>query len=258
MSRKVALVTGGSRGIGFGIADRLAGEGWSVAISGRRPGEAVADAVEKLEAAGDGEVLYCQADVADGEARETMLATLRKRFGRLDCLVNNAGVAPDVRADLLEASEESYDRVMAVNLKGPYFLTQSVARWMLEQRQQRPGEWLSIVTVGSISAYTASVARGEYCLSKAGLGMLTKLYAARLAEADIGVYEVRPGIIETDMTAGVKAKYDKLIGEGLTPIRRWGHPGDVAAAVAMCARGELAFSTGEVINVDGGFHLRTL
>ncbi len=254
----VALVTGGSRGIGFGIAERLAGEGWSVVISGRRPGEAVSEAVSQLEAAGEGEVLYCQADVADGEARETMLAAIRERFGRLDCLVNNAGVAPDVRADLLEANEESYDRVMDINLKGPYFLTQSVARWMLEQRQQRPGEWLSIVTVGSISAYTASIARGEYCLSKAGLGMLTKLYAARLAEANIGVYEVRPGIIETDMTAGVKAKYDQLIGEGLTPIRRWGRPSDVAAAVAMCARGELAFSTGEVINVDGGFHLRTL
>lgn len=254
---KVVLVTGGSRGIGFGIAERLAGEGWSVVITGRRPADDVAETVMQLEAHG-GEVMYCAADVADADARAALLEAVRQRFGRLDGLVNNAGVAPEVRADLLDASEESYDRVMAINLKGPYFLTQAVAKWMLAQRQARPEAQMAIVTVGSISAYTASVARGEYCLSKAGLGMLTKLFAARLAEARVGVYEVRPGIIETDMTAAVKEKYDALIAEGLTPIRRWGQPADVAAAVAMCLRGELPYSTGEVINVDGGFHLRTL
>jgi len=162
------------------------------------------------------------------------------------------------RADILEATEDSYDRVMSINLKGPYFLTQAAANWMIRQRQDRPDDWMCIVNISSMSAYTASPSRGEYCISKAGVSMATKLWAARLAEHRIGVYEIRPGIIATDMTAAVKGKYDQLIGDGLTPIRRWGEPGDVAAAVAACARGDLRFSTGEVINVDGGFHLRTL
>jgi NAD(P)-dependent dehydrogenase (short-subunit alcohol dehydrogenase family) len=179
-------------------------------------------------------------------------------FGRLDVLVNNAGVAPDVRADILQASEESYDRVMNVNVKGPYFLTQAAANWMVRQRSQRPGGWMCIVNISSVSAYAASPSRGEYCLSKAAVSMATRLWAVRLAEFGIGVYEVRPGIIQTDMTAGVKGTYDKRISEGLTPIRRWGQPADVAAAVAICARGQLPFSTGEVLNVDGGFHLRAL
>jgi NAD(P)-dependent dehydrogenase (short-subunit alcohol dehydrogenase family) len=260
-AKKVALVTGGSRGIGLGIAEKLAADGFNVVISGRRPADDVAATVARLEAAGV-EAMYCRADNARAADREAMLAAIRERFGRLDCLVNNAGVAPDVRADILEAGEDSYDRVMTINLKGPYFLTQAVARWMVEQRRERPDDspsnFMSIVFITSCSAYAASPSRGEYCLSKAGLAMAAQLYAARLAEAGVNVYEVRPGIIETDMTSVVKDKYDQLIGGGLTPIRRWGRPEDVGKAVAACARGDLPFSTGEVINVDGGFQLRTL
>ena len=166
--------------------------------------------------------------------------------------MNNAGVAPEVRADILEASEESFDRLININVKGPYFLTQLVAKWMIEQRGGK------IVTISSVSAYAASLNRGDYCIAKAALSMITPLYAARLAEHGIRVYEIRPGIIETDMTSVVKGKYDKMIAEGLTPIRRWGTPADVAKAVAAIAQDLLPFSTGEVINVDGGFHIRTL
>jgi NAD(P)-dependent dehydrogenase (short-subunit alcohol dehydrogenase family) len=179
----------------------------------------------------------------------------------LDLLVNNAGVAPHVRADILDADEASFDRLIQINVKGPYFLTQQVARWMIEQRQAAGAEASyhpKIVTISSISAYTASVNRGDYCVAKAALSMLTPLYATRLAEYGINVYEIRPGIIATDMTAPVKEKYDKLIAGGLTPIQRWGTPGDVGKAVAAIAQDLLPFSTGEVINVDGGFHLRRL
>ncbi len=181
-----------------------------------------------------------------------------EKCGRLDLLVNNAGMAPRQRRDLLETTEESYDEVMAVNLKGPFFLTQRVANLMIELLQQGVIEQPKIINIGSMSAYTASVNRGEYCLSKAGLGMMTALFADRLAEYGILVYEVRPGVIATDMTSVVKERYDRLIGEGLTPVRRWGQPGDVAQAVLAIAQGYLPFSTGEVINVDGGFHLRRL
>ncbi|RYG63670.1 3-ketoacyl-ACP reductase, partial [bacterium] len=173
-----------------------------------------------------------------------------------DLLVNNAGVAPDVRADILEAGEESFDRLIAINLKGPYFLTQLVANQMIHQGKTEVRS--QIVTITSMSVYTASVNRGDYCISKAGLGMLTTLFAARLAEHGIGVYEIRPGVIATDMTEGVKAKYDALIENGAWPIQRWGTPDDVGRAVAAIARGDFPFSTGEVFNVDGGFHLRTL
>jgi 3-oxoacyl-[acyl-carrier protein] reductase len=201
----------------------------------------------------------CQADIASPSDRAHLVAFSREAFGRIDCLVNNAGVAPTTRADILEADEASFDRLIGVNLKGPYFLTQQVARWMLELRKRLgDGYQPKIVTVSSISAYTASINRGDYCLSKAGLGMLTKLFAIRLADEGIGVYEIRPGVIMTDMTAPVGAKYDKLIAGGLTPIRRWGVPEDVGRAVAAVASGALPFSTGEVINVDGGFHLRWL
>ena len=176
-------------------------------------------------------------------------------------LVNNAGVAPDVRADILEASEASFDRLISVNVKGPYFLTQLVAKWMIEQQRdgKSPGPVTpKIITISSISAYTASVNRGDYCISKAALSMLTPLYASRLAEHGINVYEIRPGVIATDMTGPVKEKYDKLIAEGLTPIKRWGIPEDIGKAVAAVALDAFPFSTGEVINVDGGFHLRRL
>ena len=267
---RVALVTGASRGIGASIALELARAGLDVAVFDVMPaGETVA-AIEGLGRRAIG----IQGDVTVAADRTAALEKIRAAFGRLDVLVNNAGVAPKVRADILEASEESYDRVMAINLKGPYFLTQAAACWMIQQASGHPaspsdgdaepgsptagGDFRCIVNISSVSAYAASVGRGEYCISKAGLSMATKLWAARLAEFGIGVYEIRPGIIATDMTAGVKEKYDNLIAGGLTPIQRWGQPSDIAAAVVVCARGELKFSTGEVINVDGGFHLRTL
>ena len=250
----VGMVTGSARGIGAAIAAQLAGEGLDLALLDVLDCAATAEAVEQAGR----DALTIKADVTSPADRAEALAAVEARFGRLDVLVNNAGVAPRERADILEATEDSYDRVMSINLKGPYFLTQAVANWMIRQRHDRPDDWMCIVNISSMSAYTASPSRGEYCISKAGVSMATKLWAARLAEHGIGVYEIRPGIIATDMTAAVKGKYDQLIGEGLTPIRRWGEPGDVAAAVAACARGDLRFSTGEVINVDGGFHLRTL
>ena len=250
----LALVTGAARGIGAAVAVQLAHNGMDIAIFDIIEADAVSAAVQ---AAGQN-ALAVTGDVTIAEDRLRVIDEIQRQFGRLDVLVNNAGVAPSVRADILEASEESYDRVMNINLKGPYFLTQAAAAWMIRQRKTRPDDWMCIVNISSCSAYAASPSRGEYCLSKAAISMATKLYAARLAEHGIGVYEIRPGIIATDMTSGVKDKYDKLISEGLTPIKRWGRPEDVAAAAAACAKGELKFSTGEVINVDGGFHLRTL
>ncbi|MGA2265295.1 MAG: 3-ketoacyl-ACP reductase [Phycisphaerae bacterium] len=250
----VALVTGGARGIGAAIAMELARGGCDVAVFDVIAADATVAAVEQ---AGQ-KALGLVGDVTSAADRAAALAAIERTFGRLDVLVNNAGVAPTVRADILQAGEASYDRVMAINLKGPYFLTQAVANWMIRRRKAEPGAWMCIVNISSMSAYTASPSRGEYCLSKAGISMATKLWAARLAEYGIGVYEIRPGIVATDMTAAVKDRYDKLIAEGLTPIRRWGAPSDVATAVAACVRGDLKFSTGEVINVDGGFHLRTL
>jgi len=199
-----------------------------------------------------------RSDVSSGEDRVRLVDFAKSKFGRCDLLVNNAGVAPVKRKDLLEATEESFDRVMGVNLKGPYFLTQLVANWMIEQKDEYPDRKFRIVNIGSVSAYTSSTARGEYCVSKAGVAMMTKLYADRLAEYGIGVFEIRPGIIATDMTSVVKDKYDKLIAGGLTPIKRWGRPEDVAKAVRTVAEGRLDFSTGQVIDVDGGFHLRRL
>ena len=173
-------------------------------------------------------------------------------------LVNNAGTSPLKRLDILEGTEENFDRVIKINLKGAYFLTQLVANWMIEQKKESPESNFRIVNISSISAYTSSPSRGEYCISKAGISMITKLYADRLAEYNIGVFEIRPGIIETDMTLPVKDKYDKIISEGLTPIKRWGQPEDVAKAIGAIAQGKLDFSTGSFINVDGGFHLRRL
>ena len=253
-SSPAALVTGAARGIGAAIAVKLARQGYDVAIFDLAKGTETAAAVEQ---AGQ-RALVVVGDVACAADRAAALERMEAAFGRLDVLVNNAGVAPKVRADILEAGEESYDFVMGVNLKGPYFLTQAAANWMIRRRAARPDDWMCIVNISSLSAYTASPSRGEYCISKAGVSMATKLWAARLAEFGIGVYEIRPGIVRTDMTAVVRDRYDKLIAEGLTPIQRWGLPADVAEAVAACARGELKFSTGEVLNVDGGFHLRIL
>jgi 3-oxoacyl-[acyl-carrier protein] reductase len=262
----VALITGGSRGIGRGIALELARIGCDlvlnfVANTGAARQTKAHCAVAANEAGKTIRVEICRADIASKAAREKLIRFTRSKFGRLDVLVNNAGVAPELRADLLEASEASFDRMMRINVKGPYFLTQLAARWMIELRKTGlPRLWLPpmIITISSISAYTASVNRGDYCVAKAALSMLTPLYAARLAEFGINTYELRPGIITTDMTRPVKQKYDKLIQEGLTPIKRWGTPQDVGRAVAAIAQGSLSFSTGQVIDIDGGFHLRRL
>jgi 3-oxoacyl-[acyl-carrier protein] reductase len=253
--RPVAIVTGASRGIGRSVALELASLGYDLVIN--RVQEQQPDVLEEADALG-AHCEFAPGNVADAEVRRRIVAVTRAMFGRCDLLINNAGAAPIKRLDLLEATEESYDRVLSINLKGPYFLTQLVANWMIEQRKQDPSRPLRIVNIGSISAYTSSPSRGEYCISKAGIAMMTKLYADRLAEYEIGVFEISPGIIETDMTSAVKDKYDKLIAEGLTPIRRWGKPGDVAKAVGAIAEGRLDFSTGSVINVDGGFHLKRL
>ena len=239
-SKRVALVTGGSRGIGRGIAQALAQEGFAVAICGRRP---TCDLPE---------FFYCPCDVSDAAARAMLLEAIRQRFGRLDLLVNNAGIAPAARADILDATEESFAQLIRTNLQGPYFLTQAVARWMIAQKTG------CIINVSSISATVASVNRGDYCISKAGVAMATKLWAARLGEFNIPVYEVRPGIIRTDMTAGVTEKYNKLLAGGLAIQARWGQPADVGRAVAALARGDFPYSTGQVILVDGGLTMARL
>jgi NAD(P)-dependent dehydrogenase (short-subunit alcohol dehydrogenase family) len=255
--KPVALITGGSRGIGFGIAQRLAAAGYDLAINGVRDAAAVHDNLRELEAAG-AKVLYCQANIADAAARKQMLQQVRDFFGRLNVLVNNAGIAPKERKDILEASEESFALLIRTNLQGPYFLTQSVANWMIEQRNERKEFSGCIVNISSVSATVASVNRGEYCVAKAGVSMMTQLFATRLGEYDIPVYEVRPGIIRSDMTAGVTDKYDKLISNGLTIQKRWGTPEDVGKAVLAIVSGLLPYSTGQVVMVDGGMTLGRL
>jgi len=248
---KVALVTGGTRGIGLGIALKLADAGFTLAISGRRSLELVQPALDEIRKT-SGASIYVQADVANGADRARLLLTVEEILGRLDVLVNNAGIAPRVRTDILEAREESFDELIATNLKGPYFLTQAVASWMIRQKASSPRVHRAIVNISSVSATMASVNRGEYCISKAGIAMATKLWAARLAEYGIHVYEVRPGIVQSDMTAGVKEKYDDLIEGGLLLERRWGTPADVGSAVCLLAKGELPYATGAVLIVDGG------
>ena len=259
-NRPVSLVTGAGRGIGRGIAIELAKLGHAVVINYAGNAGAAEECLRLVrEAGGDG--ITTRADISVSADRERLAQETLNAYGRIDLLVNNAGVAPNVRADLLEAGEESFDRLININLKGPYFLTQIVARRMIEQAQRGDVSAFGlprIITVTSVSAYTASVNRGDYCVAKAGLSMMTALFAARLAEYGINVYEVRPGVIATDMTEGVKEKYDRMIEQGAWPIRRWGHPEDIGRAVAAIARGDFPYSTGEVFNVDGGFHLRTL
>ena len=254
---RVALVTGGSRGIGFGIATELAKSGFDLAINGMRPATDVEDAVSKLKEFGN-DVIYCQANISSTDDRDKMLQQIAGHYGKLHVLVNNAGVAPKERRDLLEATEESFDDVVFTNLKGPYFLTQKVANWQIEQQKTDPGFAACIINISSISATVASVNRGEYCISKAGISMATQLFAVRLGEFNIPVFEVRPGIIRTDMTAGVQAKYDKLIEEGLCVQKRWGEPGDVGKVVAALAVGNFMYSTGQVIMVDGGLTIPRL
>ena len=249
---KVAIVTGASRGIGKAVAKELASLGFDIVINyfdfkDGKPDNSAAEETQK-------EIKGCQilrGDVSSADERMALVEFTKTKFGRCDMLVNNAGVAPAKRTDILEATEESFDRVMNINLKGPYFLTQIVANWMIEQKKQNPERNFRIVNTASMSSYTSSPARGEYCLSKAGVSMMTMLYADRLAEFGIGVFEIRPGIIMTDMTSVVKEKYDKLIADGLLPTKRWGYPEDIARAVGAVAEGRLDYSTGQVINVDG-------
>ena len=262
-NERIALVTGGSRGIGRGIVIGLAEAGWTVAFSYRSNQAAAGEVEQALQALGK-PGLGVQADVASAPERMKLVNRVLEEFGGIDLLVNNAGMAPHVRSDLLEMSESSYDEVLATNLKGPFFLTQQIARVMVEQvRSGASGSVESqalpkIINISSVSAFASGINRGEYCISKAGIGMMTALFADRLAEEGILVYEVRPGVIITDMTAAVHEKYDRLIEQGAFPLRRWGRPEDVARAVVALAEGALPYSTGEVINVDGGFHLQRL
>jgi NAD(P)-dependent dehydrogenase (short-subunit alcohol dehydrogenase family) len=254
---RVALITGGSRGIGFGVATELAKNGFDLAINGMRAASDVEDVVNKLKEFGN-DVIYCRGNISSGSDRENMVQQIADHYGRLHVLVNNAGVAPKERRDILEATEESFDDVVFTNLKGPYFLTQQVANWFIEQQKKGPDFVASIINISSISATVASVNRGEYCISKAGVSMATQLFAVRLGEFGIPVFEVRPGIIRTDMTAGVQAKYDKLIEEGLCVQPRWGEPEDVGKVVASLAAGNFMYSTGQVIMVDGGLTIPRL
>lgn len=262
-SPPVALVTGASRGIGRGIAMALARLGWSVAINFASNAAAAGECQKLCRAAApspEARFITCQADISRREDRARLLETVASAFGWIDMLVNNAGVAPLERKDVLETGEESFDRLMAINVKGPFFLTQAAASfWLsrapeLESRARKP----RIVIISSLSAYAPGITRAEYCISKAALSMLTPLFAVRLAEHGVNVYELRAGVVKTDMTEVVRAKYDKLIAEGLTPIKRWGTPEDVGRAVAAIAEDRFPFSTGEVINVDGGFHIQQL
>ena len=269
MPNRVALVTGASRGIGRAIAVALATAGCDVMINYVSNQAAAEDAKAEVQAAAPNiRVSLCQADISTLADHEKLLNAVRDEFGRLDYLVNNAGVASNKRVDLLDATPESFDRLISINLRGPYFLSQAVARWMIEQsKTYQSGDRAphsqeaykpAIINITSVSAFAASPERGDYCVSKAGLAMMTQLYAVRLANEGVNVYEIRPGVITTDMTVNVKDKYDQMIDAGLTPIRRWGTPEDVGRAVAAIVSGGLPFSTGEVINVDGGFHITRL
>ena len=255
---KNVLVTGGGRGIGAGIVDALASESWNVAFCGRTDPEKMKARRAEIEDRFNVRALYVQCDVSNKDERHAMFDKVLEEFGELNALTNNAGVAPLVRADILDATEDSFDRVMNINLKGPYFLTQLVANYMVEQKKRNADFNAAIINIGSVSATVASVSRGEYCMSKAAVAMATLLWAVRLAEFGIPVYEIRPGIIKSDMTAAVTAKYDKLIAEGLTLQPRWGFPEDVGKAVASLLRGDFPYSTGQVINVGGGMDIGRL
>lgn len=259
MASKIALVTGGSRGIGFGIAEQLAAEKWDLVINGVRPEEQVAEPLARLRTHGV-RVAYARGDVGSAAGRAAILAAGREFTGgrALNLLVNNAGIAPKIRADLLETTEESYDDVMNTNLRGVFFLTQAVARDLVAAKKADASFSAAIVNITSISATVVSINRGEYCIAKAGLSMLSQLFATRLGPDGIAVYEVRPGVIKTDMTAGVTEKYDRLIAGGLNVQPRWGMPEDVGHTVAALARGDFPFSTGQVVMVDGGLTIPRL
>lgn len=256
-THKVALVTGGTRGIGLGIARCLAKDGVHLTLNGMRPEAAVREVIDELSAYGV-KVGYAQGDLSSKADRIRILDTVRQQHGALHVLVNNAGIAPRERKDILEASEESFEEVLKTNLQGAYFLTQAAARWMVEQKQADSSFWGTIINITSISATVASINRGEYCIAKAGLAMSTLLWATRLGEFGIPVYEVRPGVIKTDMTSGVTEKYDNLIANGLCVQPRWGLPEDIGKTVAALARGDLPYSSGATIMVDGGLTIPRL
>ena len=257
LERPVALVTGSSRGIGRGIAECLGTLGHAVIINYVRNAPAAEAARGAVEQAG-GVAMLVRADVSERHDRARLVEETMAHFGRIDILVNNAGIPVPSRVDLLEATEANWELILNTNLRGPYFLTQAVAREMIRLKQEGLQSRRKIINISSVSAYAVSTNRGEYCVAKAGMTMMTRLYAERLAEHDIGVFEIRPGIIESDMTDPVRQKYDRLIAEGIMPIRRWGRPSDVAKAVAALVQDYFPYSTGEVLNVDGGFHLHRL
>lgn len=254
---EVVIITGGARGIGLGIARCLLADGCRLMLNGVRPTSDVQAILAELRSSG--EVDYVQGDVGTTEDRYAIIDATLSRFGRIDSLVNNAGITSPGRKDILhEADEATFDHVMGINLKGPFFLTQLAARQMVKQREADPSFRGSIIFVSSISADFVSTNRGDYCLTKAGLGMATKLWAVRLAEYGIDVYEIRPGVIRSDMTAGVTEKYDRLIAQGLTHDRRWGEPQDVGRAVRALIRGDIPYATGQVLRIDGGMTIRAM
>lgn len=257
MNRKVALITGGSRGIGLGIALELAKAGFNLAINGVRPEESVDKTLKELRDIGV-EVIYARGSISDPNQRQNIFETVISELGQLNVLVNNAGIAPRERADILEAKEEIFDEVLETNLKGPYFLTQLFARHMVEEKEKNTEFECCIINVSSVSATVASINRGEYCISKAGIAMATKLWSVRLGEFGIPVYEIQPGIIKTDMTAGVTEKYDQLFAEGLSIQKRWGLPEDIGKVAVSMATGMMPYSTGQVVMVDGGMTVQRL
>jgi 3-oxoacyl-[acyl-carrier protein] reductase len=249
---RVALITGGTQGIGQAIVEKFLTAGYFVVTCGRR--------TDFIHSYPPETFLYIPCDIAQKEPRNELIKTVITKLGHIDVLINNAGVAPRERKDLLEATEEAYEWLMKINLQGPYFLTQSVAKEMIKLLKSKAisGYHPCIINISSISAWTSSTNRGEYCISKAGLAMMTQLYADRLAEYGILVYEIQPGIIATPMTEPVKEKYDKLIQEGILPIKRWGQPQDIADTALTLAEGKIPYSTGQVLHIDGGFHIRRL
>jgi len=249
--KKTAIVTGGARGIGFGIAQQLAADGFNIIVFGTKDESLVSDKIAQLNAAGS-DTMYFSGNIANVDDCYAFVEKVVEKYQKIDVLVNNSGVAPKVRADILETSEESIDYVFGINIKGTFFMTQAVARRMLAQNEG------IIINISSISAFTSSVNRPDYCMSKSAIGMMTALFADRLASHGVRVYEIRPGVIRTDMTAPVIEKYDQMIADGVFPIERWGYPEDVAKAVSAFANGLFPYSTGETINVDGGFHLKKL
>lgn len=252
MSRKSALITGGSRGIGLGIAHQLGAAGYNLIINGVRAEEDVKGTLDELASTHGVEVVYAQGSISSPEDRAQIMKVGIEAFGAINVLVNNAGVAPKQRLDLLETNLESYRYLLETNLEGPFFLTQSIARHMVEKKNSDPGFEASIVFVTSISSTVASINRGEYCISKAGLSMVSSLFAVKMSEVDVPVYEIRPGVIATDMTSKVQSKYDELFENGMALQRRWGTPEDVGKAVAAVVTGAFPYSTGQVIHVDGG------